>query len=402
MTIEEYFLQYTKELAYLEMKEEWEAESHWFGRLGLDPIPLPIITSDFTEGIQSGAFDEQLDFKYFVRGMIWNLGIDPDFQYAEAYQQILQSLVKEPWRFALQMGMDVLAGEEGAMTRLEKENESSGTQDPAQAAAALADQEKEKLAHALIAFRAARQLAPDQAQALVPYGSFLWQVEAGKDSESFVQEASKTLERALALDPEAVQAYVALGSLNSQLGHYLKAKAYYDHGLAVAQDERQREEIRRLTAAIADEAAIEDAIAYIHRADYGHAIQALMAAKKDSSRYDVDYYLGLCYENIGNFEAAVEAFLSAREKGGTFGSLYNDLVYSLNAVGRPEEALAYAKEGLDEEPSNIRLRYNRAVIEASLGLLEEAREDCDFLLEYADLSEDMVNLCLQLKEQLDQ
>lgn len=387
MEIKDYFLQYSNELAYLELKPEWEASQKTIQDLDLQAVPLPIITSDFTQGIREGTFDEELDFKYFIRGIVWNLGIDPEFKYREEYLEIMRTLVKKPWRFAIQMGVDYIQKRQKEDLKDPKEEDISRL-------------EKDILAHGLIAFRASWVIAPDEPEALTSYGGMLWRADGGKDGEDYIRAATDLLEKAIRIDPDYVQAHIGLGDLNAHTGHYLKAQSFYKQGLAVAEDERQIDVIRQLMAEIEDRAALEDAIYYIHKADYSRAIESLLEAKKNSNRYDVDYYLGICYMNLGRFDPAIAAFESAVEKGGRFGSLFNDLVYSLNAGGRQDDALAYANIGLKEEPSNIRLRYNRAVILTDRGELDKAEEDLDFLLEYADLSDDMVNLSMTLKEEI--
>lgn len=364
MILQDYFSQFTKALAYLDLKEE--AQKKW----AIDPMPMPIRVQDFIGGIQEGVLDQAIDYSFFVKGMVWNLGIDPDFKYADAYRELLERTVKEPDAYAVGLGMDALAG--------------GKTED------------------ALIAFRAAHVLSPDNLFALVHYGDLLWRIPSlsDEDQKEMVHQASHLLERALRLDEKSPLANTALGQINEGMGNYSKATAYYQRALQWTEDAQVQEEIRQAMEGIAEETAIESALYYMRRADYGRAADLLNKLVPTSHRYDIFYYLGLSYQNLGHFEEAAQAFQEAIDRGGDFEDLYNGWVYCLSAVGKRDQALAAASKGLDRFPSALRLRFNRAILLTLAGKKEEALEDLNALLSYDDLSDEFFSEVMTLREQI--
>lgn len=366
MGAKDYFLRFTHELAYLELKQE---ACH--ADLFRPDLPLPIRTFDFLEGLRDDQLDQSIDLSYFLKGMVWNVGIDPDFKYAPEYKEILKKAVSAPDRFACQLAKEAI--EEG------------------------------NLDHAGIAFRAALELDSKNLFAKVQLAQFLFSraMDAPqKDQEELVKEASALYEQVLLCQEDHVMANMGLGQLNEGLSHYLKAEAYYQRALEAADREEIREQIRQAIEQIEPEAALEDGIYYLNRANYPKAIEAFNRANKDRPRYDVDYYLGTAFQNLEKYVQAKDYFQSALDKGGDFEDLYNGLVYNLNALGKREEAIEYASLGLNRHPSALRLRFNRAILYSVLGKKKKALEDLDFLLGYSDLSDEFFSQVMTLREEI--
>lgn len=184
------------------------------------------------------------------------------------------------------------------------------------------------------------------------------------------------------------------------MGNYAKATAYYQRAMAHTDQEPILSELREAIRRIAPETAIENGLYAMRRADFESAIEILMEAKAESNRYDVDYYLGVAYQSMGNYDASVEALSASLQKGGDFGELYNALVFSLSQKGEIVHAGEVADEGLKKHPADLRLRYNRAALLGKMGKKEKAIEDLDFILEYADLSDEMFNQTMILKTEI--
>lgn len=364
MRLEDYFIRFTKDLAYLDLKED--AQKKW----GIGPIPLPIRLQDFLGGIENGHLDQEIEYSFFVKGMIWNLGIDPDFTYAEEYKDLLGRTVKEADRFALQMGLEAEA--------------------------------KGKNVDALIAFRSASIINPENTSALIHLGDLLWKIPSlsEEDREDMVHQASHILEKALDMDDRSPLANIALGQLNEGMGHYSKATAYYKRALEWAEDPEMKDEVRLLMENIEPETEIESALYFMRRADYSRSVDILSKLAKHSKRYDVYYYLGLCYQNLSAYDLAAFAFQEALDRGGDFEDLYNGWVYTLNACGKRDQALAAANKGLDRFPAALRLRFNRAILLALSGKNDRAMEDINELLSYDDLSDEFFNEIMSLREEI--
>lgn len=365
--LDAFFHKFSDQLAYLELKPGHGK----IGSLDLSHVPLPVQLSGFSNRLEQ--WQEEIRYQDFIKGILWNLGIDPDFKYMNQYLDLIQGQVKEPDRLALFLGDETLKKEL-------QQGKGSG--------------------EALVFYRAALLLNPSNRLARTRFGQFLWQQDFGENQDAMNRLASMELETVLNQDEENLEALVALGYLNERMGHFLKARSYYRFALSHASQPEQEEELRRSLERIQDDAAIEDAIYFIQRADYGKAMEALMEVKPVSRRYDVDYYLGLCYQNQGNYEAAAEAYQSALQRGGDFADLYNNMVYCQNLLDLPDRALQTASQGIKDHPADLRLHYNRAVLLAEKENWQEALEDVDFLLGYDDLSDEFYSQAMELRTEI--
>ncbi|WP_066924141.1 tetratricopeptide repeat protein [Murdochiella massiliensis] len=386
--VESYFRSKNTRVAFIELKEQ--AQSAPSSLLG---VPLPIRMRDFLEGMEE-TFDREIPMRAILNGMVWMIAIDPTFRYTSVYREFLNTSVKDPVGYALHLGM----GHVNQAYALKEEREQQTlTEESTVQSDEWDKKESEEWEAALLSFRGAHLLNPNEPVAAVQYARLLWQSEP---KPAFLAEANHLLEQVLAYDEEHVGVNTALGELQEHMGNFLKATAYYSHALAHCERETMKEVLRQSITRIAPDAAMENAIYYLRRADYDRAREALMKAKAESKRYDADYYLGVVYQNTGNFAAAEEAFRTSIEEGGNLEDIYNGLVYALNAQNKVGEAIAAATEGLSLHPDALRLLFNRAVLYAGQKEIEKAQEDIAEILSYDDLSDELFNEVMRLREQL--
>ncbi len=363
MKIDDFFLKFTDKLAYLDLKKEAA------DKLGVS-VTMPIRVSDFSQGIKKGEFDDHIDASLFAKGIIWNLAIDPNFIYADEYKRVIKNIVKKPADMAIQMGMDAI----------EKNDETS----------------------ALIAFRAACILDENNKFAKLQYGNLLWRMEdLDEDTKNnFIKKASSLFEEALRIDDKDPLINLSLAQLNEYLGNFNKALAYYQVALSEGKTDDFNDGVRDAMRGIENEADLEDAIYHMRKADYGCALDHLIALGSKSDRWDVDYYSGLCKQNLSDYKGACQSFNKALEKGGNLEDVYNGLVYNYTALGEEDMALIAANSGLKAFPEALRIRFNRAILLFQKGKNKEALEDLDYILAYQDLSDEFFNQIMMLKEEI--
>ncbi len=363
MKIDDFFLKFTDKLAYLDLKKEAA------DKLNVS-VTMPIRVSDFSQGIRQGDFDDHIDASLFVKGIIWNLAIDPDFIYANEYKRVIKNLVKKPADMAIQMGMESI--------------------------------ENNDQISALIAFRAANILDEKNKFAKLQYGNLLWRMEdLDEDTKNnFIKKASSLFEEALRIDDKDPLINLSLGQLNEYLGNFSKALAYYQIALSEGKTDDFNDQVREAMRGIESEAEIEDAIYHMRRADYAGALDHLITLGAKSDRWDVDYYAGLCKQNLSDYQGACQFFNMALEKGGYLEDIYNGLVYNYTALGDVDGALIAANSGLKKFPEALRIRFNRAIILFQKGKNKEALDDLDYILAYQDLSDEFFNQIMMLKEEI--
>ena len=360
--IDNYFISQAPKLSYLELKNNEEIYLDY----GLNDIPLPIITDDLMHGLQNEKFTNEINIDYIVDGILFNLAVDKDFKYISDYKNIINNLVKEPSKLAIDKGIKAMD------TDLER---------------------------ALIFFKAAHELDGKNSFAAYNYARLLWRLDLNKEEKStFIGEAIKILEKVTIDDPSFALAFFELANINKSIGEYMKSMNLYKKTLALVEEENLKEEIRTKMKEIEPDALVEDAIYFINKMDYGKAIDLLNDANKLVSRYDVLYYLAVCYTNLDQLDLADEFFQKAIDGGADFATLYIDYIFVKYSKHQTEQALDLANQAIDRYPADIKLRYNRGLILAELGAKSKAIEDLDFILEYADLSDEMFNQVMIAKE----
>lgn len=357
--IDDFFKKNTEKIIYIELKKAPEEIKDL--AKGLE---LPVISEEFLKDMKDGLLDEEISIKYVVDGILLNLGIDKDFKYMDRYLEILKKVTKKDYP-------------------------------QARAIKALKENEENKL----IYLRAAYLLDNKNVFIAYLYASNLWRNSKEENQEEFNKEAIRILEESLRVDETYVPSLFELGELNNALGNYIKASLYFEKALSYSDNDEVKEEIRGRIEDVKVPAGVEDAIYHIGKGDYSRAINILNKVNQISNRYDTFYYLGVSYMNMGDFDQAIEYFEKALEYK-TFAVLYNDYIYTLFIKGDSTKALEISNRAIDEFPSDIRIRYNRAMIYQQLGREKEALEDLDFILEYDDLSDELFSKIMEVRESI--
>lgn len=363
--IDKYFREKANKVSFIELKDRVDT----YERYGIkEDIPLPIILDDMMDGIKYENFQNEINIKYILEGMLYMIAIDPEFIYINDYKNIIRKLIDEPSKFALSK----------ALENIDINNEAY-----------------------IIYTRSAFLLDEKNELAANNYARILWNLDVKEDERHvFVEEAVRILERVLRYNDKSALANFELGNIFSATGDFIKADSYYKRALNNSEVEELEQNIRDRIQKIAPDVAVTNSIYFINKMNYNQAINDLMEVRKNSSRYDIPYYIAIAYMNSNNFEMAEQFFEESIDKGADFATLYTDLVYVKYMLKKDSEAIHLANDAIEKYPTEIKLRYNRAIILISLNKFDKANEDLDFILEYQDLSDEMFNQIMKIKESM--
>lgn len=360
MSLDNYFLKYTKKLAYLNLKDSSKNDL-------LKDLDLPIYIDDMTSGILNGQMSEEISLEKFLDGMIINIAYDPDFVYADEYKVVLSKYISDITKYT--------------------------------ASKALITNDKDK---AILFLRGGYILNPNDHYNAYLYARALWPIAYDEDekvSDEFIKESLKILQNIISDDPDFAIAYYELGNIYKNLGEYIKARNYYNNALQKTDSPEAMDEIRNNLIEINDNADIEEALYYIGKSRYNEAIIKLTGILSNKKRADAYYYLAVAYQNIGQYENSIMAFENALDMGADFRELYNDYAISLYLNEKAYDALKVIEEGLNKYPSDPRLSYNKIQIEIVTGNLNGAKNDIEELLSFDDLSDEIRENLLIIKNQ---
>lgn len=362
MRLDNYFIKFTNNLAYLDLKESADYEL-------LNDLPLPIYVSDMQSGILTGQMADKIDVENFLQGMLINIGADPEFIQNEEYKSIIAHYIPDVSKYTASISLNI------------------------------ADEDIDK---ALLLLRAGYLLNPLDNYNAYLYARLLWprayEVE-DKFKDDFIRESLEILQSILNKDNNFAIAYYELGNIYANLGEYVKSRNYYNNALRKTDTDEACNEIRDRLSEINDNAEIEEALYFIGKGNYNEAIIKLTGLLSNKKRADAYYYLGVAYQNIEQYENSIMAFENSLDSGAEFRELYNDYAISLYVSGKEIEALDLIDEGLLKYPSDPRLAYNKIQINLTLGNLSRAKEDIEELLTFDDLSDEIRANLMTIKNQ---
>ena len=350
--LDSYFIKYTDRLAYIDLKEESKNED-------LKEVPLPLYIEDMKEGIKTGDFAKDINLEIILEAMLLNIAIDKDFIYKETYIEILRKYLKDIGGFSANKSIKY---------------------------------EEAKKEKALLMARGGYLVDPENKYNSYLYARLLWPMAYEVDEEfeaAFIKETLKILQEILKEDDTFQLSYYELGNIYANLGEYIKARSYYNNALRLTEDETAKNEIRNRLTSIDDNAEVEEALYYIGKSKYNEAIKTLTKLLSKTKRADAYYYLGVAYQNLGQYENSILAFENSLEHGADFRELYNDYSISLYLNKEEIKALSIIEEGLRKYPQDPRMTYNKIQINLVIGNKTKAKEDIEELLIYDDLSDEI-------------
>ena len=236
MKLNDYFLKYTENLAYLNLKD---SSTNQF----LKDLPLPVYIDDMATGILSGDMKEEISLDKFLDGMIINVGVDPDFIHADEYKVILNKYIPDISKYT--------------------------------SSKALIENDSDK---SILFLRRGYILNPSDSYNSYLYARFLWPYafDFKEDyADEFVRASLKILQDIISQSSDFAIAYYELGNIYKNLGEYIKARNYYNNALQRTDSPEAMDEIRDNLIEIDDNAEIEEALYFIGKSRYDDAIKKL-------------------------------------------------------------------------------------------------------------------------------
>lgn len=349
--IENYFKGKTKNLSFIELKEDSFIEVNDYTIE--DYIPLPIITDVLVEEINKGKIYEEIKISHIIEGIIYTLGVDSNFKYRDKYIEILFAYNCEIKDYIFNKGMIFLTESNYEL--------------------------------AIVYFRALINIDSENINGMFNYGICLEEkaknlIRIGREEEGevFLKEATKYFETILDISENYSLAYYKLGYHYKYFGQFLKAKIIWERFLLLDDDKERKQEIREEIASIEDDSNYEEGLNLFYSGQYDGAIEKFINLKiKHENWWNLEYMIGLCCKNIGNLEEAIEHFNNGIELNGDVVDLYNELGICLFSIGKFKEAIEAFTIGIGKDENDYKIICNRGVVYYQLGLYDMATLDIE-------------------------
>ncbi|QAT43292.1 tetratricopeptide repeat protein [Aminipila luticellarii] len=275
--VEKYLKSYLKDFVFDELSDAFldKAGAKEF----MAGVPIPLRRSCI-EQFQDG---EGLKTTEIAENMIWIIGINPTFRYAEHYITFLVSLYHA----------DVLEG-------LLLEGRDAA--------------EKGEFDKACIYFRACLRMKPDYLDGMYSYARVCRDMYLEGGDEDYIgnlkAEAIDYFELVTEKEPEFAEAYYYLGYAYANLGLYIKADITWKQFLDKTMDLKQKSEIKERMQQLEGPVKIEAGCNDILSGRYEDGIIKLQHYRDSSFKtwWPLFYYLGVAYSRVGDLKEAEQCF----------------------------------------------------------------------------------------------
>lgn len=339
MKYEELIQDKIEELAFLELMEDSNIDIN--GRIFEGPLPLPILASGLISVVKDRIDDVPLAL--VAEGIVYSIGILPDYEYNEVYFEILEAYVGDVKGYI----------QKGAYEKLEEED----------------------ISGALVYLKALKNLGYEDEKSLFALGTALENIDISNYSENekleHAVEIMKIYENSLNKNPEFPLAHYKLGYIYKEFGQFLKSKMTFQKALNLDTNDFRRQEIRDVLNDIEDDVILETAILKMEKGNFAEALYSLESISSNNIDDVVYYHISLCHYNLGNIEAAIEAIDTALGIN-DIPVYHNQLALLYEKSGDAERAIKELENTIDITGPDYLLNYNLATMQYNLGDSESA------------------------------
>ncbi|MBU5440232.1 tetratricopeptide repeat protein [Tissierella sp. MSJ-40] len=318
-----------------------------------EDIPLPIITDTLVKEIKSGNVEEEINIGHLMEGIIYLIGVDPEFKYINEYKNILKAYDKNLEDYIFYKGIKLI--------------------------------EEKKHDEGAIYFRALKAINPNNVNAIFNYALTLEEIakkyfDSNKEKEGndFLIKSTNELESILDITEEYPLSYYKLGYHYKYFEQFLKSKLIWKKYLKLDKDELRLQEIREQLELIDDDVEFESGLTYLTYGDYKKSLDIfLKLAAKHNNWWKIFYLIGLSYKGLGEYDTAIDYFYEALELNNQELDIYNELGICLFTIGDINSAIKSFSQGIDINCEDYKLLFNRGLAYMQLGIFEKALEDIE-------------------------
>lgn len=368
--LDSYFKKKTKELSFIELKEGSSIDVK--GYTIYSKTPLPILTESLIEEVKTGNPEEEVRFSNMINGMIYTIGIDPEFKHIGEYKMALYSYDSNIEDYIKYLGVESL--------------------------------KNSKVDDAMIFFRAIIELNEENRDARYSYAVAMeerakraYELDDKRLGNEFLKEALRQMEQIESSDMSIT--YYKLGYYYKHFSEFRKSKILWEKFLRFGKEKELLEEIRERLQSIEDDVIYEEGYTKILDGRAVEGIETLLPlVPKYDSWWNLSFMLGLGYRQIGEVDEAIAYFKEVLEMNpGQIDSL-NELGLCYAAKLDFEKSIELFSEAIKIEPKNHEIICNRGMANFQIGQIEKAVADIERAYKI-NPSDDVVLACKSVLEE---
>lgn len=347
--LDEYFKQKTKNISFIEIKPKTFIDVN--GYRVTEDVPLPIVVDDLIEEVKTNEDANEIKFASFINGIIYTLGVDPEFKFFKEYRHILYSYDKKIEDYIIYKG--------------------------------LKDLSENNLEIGMIWLRAIYYI--NNKNLFGKYNYALAIAEKAKKAfegndrtigEAFLNCSTKILEEILEDDPKHHLALYKLGYHYKSRNEFRKSKITWEKFLRVGKEDELLNEVRECLDIIEDNAVYEEGYNLILEGYSDEGLEILLPLVDAHNKWwNLYFMIGLGYRQVGEFDKAKEYFLKVLELEEDQVDALNELGLCSVYIGEVDEALRYFTKAIELRPTDYEIMCNRGMTYLQMNNIESAKKD---------------------------
>lgn len=349
--VKEYLRQKTENLSFVELKNDSNIDIN--GYKLMDGLPLPIVVDELLSEIKEGRAENELKMNSMIEGMIYTIGIDPEFKYYKDYKEIIYKYNDKIEEFILYNGLKFA--------------------------------NNNKLDDALVYFSALVNVNSSNIDGTYNYALILEEKAKDffknkdiKNGTIFLRESTTYLEETANINPSYTNAYYKLGFHYRHGKQFRKSKIMWEKFLEYTENEEMLVEITQSLAEIKDEVIYEEGYTEVLRGNLEEGLRKLLPLEEEyTDWWNLLFMIGLAYRQIGQYAEAKKRFRNVL-------AIYPQQVDTLNELGlclamsdNNNQAIEKFSQAIKIKPNDYEILCNRGMTYLKIGDMNNARIDID-------------------------
>ncbi len=312
---------------------------------------FPIFIDEVIDNLKKE--DEFQGFKNInmIEGMLFILGVDPNFKYKNTYLDILKESGINPEAYLIKvinsdnLEVDKKLVYSNALLNIGELNE--------------------------------RKLFI-QGNVLEMKGTELFENKENAAAEAFMEESVSCYNKTLDRNPEFSLSYYKLGYYYKQNSRYLNAKAYWDKFLKYDDNDIRKQEIRDQLEELDYYLQFEEGYKLVLKGYVEKGLDKLIPLLDVFKNWwKLFFVIGVAFRQKQEYEIAKTYFKNVIELNPRQIEAINELAVCEISIGNYEDAKSYLDEGIKANPNSYELYTNRAAANIYLKNIENAEKDIE-------------------------
>ena len=316
-------------------------------------LSLPVITNELVEEVKNNKAEEEIKMALFVDGIIYLLGVSPNFKHAKEYKEIIYKYNSDIENYILYKTQKLI--------------------------------ENKEIDDGLVYSKALTELNDKNIKGLFNYAYALelrankyFNLEQNDVATKFLKVSTELFENIIDMDSNNSLAYYKLGFHYVTMKKFLKAQIIWKKSLELDDDADRIEEIRQNLLKIQDDVTYEEGYYEILRNNSEKGLEKLLELKKRyEGWWNLLFMIGLGYKQLGKFETAKKEFEGVLEIEEEQVDTLNELGLCSANMGQFEEAIEFFSRAIDKRPKDYEIACNRGMTYLQIGKLDKAVEDIE-------------------------